>query len=199
MNVLIIYAHPNHESFNWAILQQIKRGLDESENKVTLIDLYEERFDPVLKFDSYIKRRELHRDPETEKYRNLFTQAEHLIFIYPIWWYGPPAILKGFIDRVFASGFAYTYDSNLPKGLLKGKTAWVVYTIDSPKWYVKLFRLNIEWINMKNAVLKFCGFGKVERLMFSGLKRSNQKKREKWLQYLYIRGKKLGRKFVKDI
>lgn len=191
MNVLVIYAHPNHESFNWAILQQIQKGLNESGNTVTLIDLYQEQFDPVLKFDSTHKRRYLHQDPETERYRVLISQADHLIFIYPIWWYGLPAILKGFIDRVFASGFAYTYDGNLPKGLLKGKTAWVVYTIDSPKWYVTLFRLNIEWINMKNAILKFCGIGKVERLMFAGLKGSNLKKREKWLQNLYIRAKNL--------
>ena len=193
MDVLIIYAHPNHESFNGAIFHQVKKGLEDSGKKAKLIDLYKEGFDPVLKFDSCNKRRDLNKDSEMKKYRNLITQADHVIFIYPIWWYGPPAILKGFIDRVFAKEFAYSYDGNIPKGLLKDKTAWVVYTMDSPKWYVTFFRFNIEWINIKNAVLKFCGFGKVERLMFSGLKGSSQQKRKKWLQHLYIRSKDLGK------
>lgn len=192
MNVLIIYAHPNQESFNGAILAQVKKGLEETTNSVTIIDLYQEEFDPVLRFNSTNKGRYLHQDPETEKYRTLIHQADHLIFIYPIWWYGLPAILKGFIDRVFVSEFAYTYDDKLPKGLLKGKSAWAVYTIDSPKWYVTFFHRSMEWRNIKNAILKFCGFGKVERLMFAGLKESNRLRREKWLQYLYNRAKNLG-------
>lgn len=191
MKILIVYAHPNPASFNGAALEQVEQGLAEASHDVTIIDLYQENFDPVLRFNSDKKRRDLHLDPEMEKYRKLIGEADHLIFIYPIWWYGPPAILKGFIDRVFVSGFAYTYEANLPKGMLRNKTAWVIYTLDSPKWYISLFRLNTEWITMKNAVLKFCGFGKVERLMFPGLKHSDQTKREKWLSYLYNRAKNL--------
>jgi len=52
---------------------------------------------------------DLHKDPEMAKYRDLITWADHLIFIFPIWWSGMPAILKGFIDRVFAADFAYSY------------------------------------------------------------------------------------------
>lgn len=193
MKVLIIYAHPNPESFNNAILQRIIQGLEEVSHShdFSVIDLYKENFNPVLRFDSNKKRRDLHLDPETAYYRKLISEAEHVIFIYPIWWYGPPAILKGFIDRVFSSGFAYTYEGNLPKGLLKNKTAWVIYTIDSPKWYISLFRSNAEWIIMKKAVLKFCGFRKIERFMFSGFKNSKKQKREKWLNYLYNRAKSL--------
>ncbi|KLU59360.1 general stress protein 14 [Peptococcaceae bacterium CEB3] len=192
MKVLIVYAHPNPESFNAAVLEHIKRGLTETSHNFTVIDLYQEGFDPVLRFDAERKRRDLCQDPATEKYRELVRQADHLIFIYPIWWSGPPAILKGFIDRVFVSEFAYTYEGNLPKGLLKNKTAWVVYTADSPGWYISLIRCNTEWTTMKRAVLKFCGFGKIERLMFAGLKHSDRGKREKWLTDLYNRARTLG-------
>lgn len=191
MNVLIVYTHPNQTSFNYAILQHVQRGLREAGHNIEVIDLYQENFDPVLRFDSERKRRDLYLDPETEKYRKLIKKANHIIFIYPIWWYSLPAILKGFIDRVFVLDFAYTYEGNIPKGLLKNKTAWLIYTIDSPKWYISIFRFNIEWITMKKAILKFCGFGKVERLMFSSLKKSDEQKREKWLDYLFKRAKNL--------
>ncbi|WP_019007707.1 NAD(P)H-dependent oxidoreductase [Cohnella laeviribosi] len=185
MNVLIIYAHPNPKSFNGAILNEVKRGLQEAGHKYTLIDLYKDNFNPVLIYNDKIRRSELKNDSETAHYRELVRQADHLIFIYPVWWYSVPAILKGFFDRVFVSGFAYQYDGMVPKGLLKGKSAWVIYTIDSPGWYVRLVRRNVEWTVIREAILKFCGIRKVKRFMFAGVKRSSQKRREKWLEYLY--------------
>ena len=62
-----------------------------------------------MRFDDTHKRRDLSTVPDMEKYRNLITWADQIIFIYPIWWSGMPAMLKGFIDRVFTAGFAYSY------------------------------------------------------------------------------------------
>lgn len=185
MKVLIIYAHPDKDSLNHAILEQVLKGLRQAKHEYTLIDLYQENFNPILVFNQDSRRRDLHENPEMEPYRKLVSEADHLIFIYPIWWYGLPAILKGFIDRVFVSGFAYTYKGALPKGLLKNKSAWVIYTIDSPRWYVSLFRLNAEWIVMKRAVLQFCGIKKVKRIMFAGVKTSSVERRTKWLNRVF--------------
>lgn len=71
---------------------------------------------------------------------------------------GMPAILKGFIDRIFVAGFAYKYEGTLPKGLLKGKKAWVINTLDSPLWYVALLYRSADWIIMKRGVLRFAAF-----------------------------------------
>ncbi|MDY0282524.1 MAG: NAD(P)H-dependent oxidoreductase [Salinivirgaceae bacterium] len=185
MNVLIVYAHPNPQSFNAAILKEVERGLQEAGHTYTVIDLYKDNFDPVLVYNDKIRRRDLKNHPETAHYRELVRQADHLIFIFPVWWYGVPAILKGFFDRVFVSGFAYRYDGVVPKGLLKGKSAWVVYTIDSPGWYVRLVRRSAEWTVIRDAVLKFCGIRKAKRFMFAGVKRSSLKRRQRWLAYLY--------------
>ena len=193
MNTLILYAHPNEQSFNHEILNRITTGLREGGHTFKVLDLYKEKFDPVLIFNEDKKRRFLAHDEEMEGYRNLVKEADHIIFIYPIWWYGMPAILKGFIDRVFVSDFAYTYEGSLPKGLLKNKSAWVIYTLDSPSWYVRFFRFNAEWIIMKHAILKFCGFGKIKRFMFAGLKNSKREQRYKWLNHLYHTAKKLGK------
>lgn len=101
-----------------------------------------------------------------------------------------PAILKGFIDKVFVSGFAYTSKGKFPKGLLVDKSAWVMYTIDSPSWFVRLVRRNIEWIVMRDAILKYCGIKCVRRMMFAGVKNSNLKSRQKWLNYVYLQASK---------
>lgn len=192
MNVLIIYAHPNPNSFNHAVLEKVKKGLHESDHDVTIIDLYKENFDPVLKFDDTFRRRDLKDDPRTERYRTLVKNADHFIFIYPVWWYGLPAILKGFLDRVFVAGFAYTYEGLLPKGLLAGKSAWVIYSIDSPNWFVRLVRRNTEWTVMKKAILQFCGIRSVKRMMMAGMKGISLKKREKWLEFVYQKSRQLS-------
>jgi NAD(P)H dehydrogenase (quinone) len=144
MNVLIVYAHPNKNSFNHAILDEVVRGIQDGNHCCQVIDLYKDGFNPILVFNEEKKRSDLLNDKETESYRDLVRNANHLIFIYPIWWYGMPAILKGFIDRVFVSGFAYSTSGRMPKGLLGDKSAWVLYTIDSPSWFVKLFRRSVE-------------------------------------------------------
>lgn len=94
MKVLIVYAHPNLESFNGAVLQQVRQGLEEAGHEVEIVDLYRENFDPVLRFNSEKKKRDICCDPETEKYRQLVKKAEHLVFIYPIWWSGIAASIK---------------------------------------------------------------------------------------------------------
>lgn len=190
MNVLIIYAHPNKKSYNYAVLEQVKRGLEDGKHVFNSIDLYEDNFNPVLVYNDKIKRSDLVENEEMKAYREMINQADHLIFIYPIWWFGMPAILKGFIDRVFVSGFAYTSEGGVPKGLLQNKTAWVVYTIDSPSWFVKLFRRNVEWIIMREAILNYCGIKHVKRMMFAGVKNSSIKKRQKWLDYIYHQAKR---------
>ena len=106
MKTLIIYTHPSPTGFNAAILKEVQSNLSKK-HEVKTLDLYAENFDPILRFDQEHRRRDLHKDPEMAKYRDLITWADQLIFIFPIWWSSMPAILKGFIDRVFAADFAY--------------------------------------------------------------------------------------------
>ncbi|PFY86190.1 NAD(P)H-dependent oxidoreductase [Bacillus pseudomycoides] len=191
MNVLIIYAHPNPSSFNAAILEHVQKGLQETNHFVTLLDLYKEQFNPVLIFNEDKRRHDLVYEEETEKYRRLIKEADFFIFIYPIWWWGMPAILKGFIDRVFVTGFAYKYEGALPKGLLIGKKAWVINTLDSPLWYVALLYRSADWVIMKKGILRFCGIRQIKRSVFQSVKTSKAIKREKWLLEMQEKAKKL--------
>jgi NAD(P)H dehydrogenase (quinone) len=89
------------------------------------------------------------------------------------------------------SGFAFKYDGKLPKGLLKNKSAWVIYTIDSPSFYIRLFRNNAEWTVVRDAVLKFCGIKNIKRTRLTSVKHSTYETRQKWLQKIYQLSKKL--------
>lgn len=168
MNTLIIYAHPNHDSLNAAVLKTVEENLSDNHTVKTL-DLYKENFNPVLRFDEEHPRRDLDKDPEMKVYRDLVTWADQLIFIFPIWWGGMPAILKGFIDRVFVSGFAYSYQGNTSVAHLKGKVAWIITTHDTPKLIAKLFVQDYGRI-LKNQVLAMCGIKPVKHTEITHVK-----------------------------
>ena len=97
MKVLIVYAYPNHQGLNAQILARVQAGLA-GRHEVKTLDLYlehkEKGFDPCLVFDQDHKRRDLDKDPQMAPYRDLVTWADHLIFIYPIWWGGIIQSLK---------------------------------------------------------------------------------------------------------
>ena len=179
MNILIIYAHPNCKSFNNAILKQVESSIS-STHKIKTIDLYKENFDPVLKFDEKNKRRDLAKSPETCKYRDMIKEADKLIFIFPIWWSGMPAILKGFIDRVFVSGFAYSYKKIGLEGHLKGKSAWIITTMNAPSVILPFF--NDYGKVLKNQILKPCGITPVKLTTLAQVESSSQEKRKLYLE-----------------
>lgn len=98
MNSLIIYAHPNPNSFNYAILQTTVQKLQQKQHEIRIRDLYEMNFNPVLKEDYFTKHNPAVSKAIQEEQMH-FSWAKQLIFIYPTWWNGMPAILKGYIEK----------------------------------------------------------------------------------------------------
>lgn len=117
MNHLIVYAHPRKESFNHAIMETAVQGLQEKGHEVVVRDLYAMEFEPVISNSEILGG--IGEDIEQEQ--EYLKWADVIIFIYPIWWTGLPAIVKGYIERVFTYGFAYRYVNGEQMGLLKGK------------------------------------------------------------------------------
>ena len=117
--------------------------------------------------------------------------ADHLVLVYPNWWGTYPALLKGFIDRVFLPNFAFKYsaDSPLPAKLLKGKTARLIVTMDTPKWYYCLIYKSPGHNSMKKGILEFCGVSPVKISAFATIISSDDKKRTKWLDEVKELGK----------
>lgn len=128
MKHLIIYAHPNKESLNAFFKQAIMQSLQQKGNEVIVRDLYALSFNPVLSPKDITGQMKGIVSPEIQEEQDYIAWADALTFIYPVWWTGMPAIMKGYIDRVLSYGFAYRYDQGVQQGLLTGKSAIVVNT-----------------------------------------------------------------------
>lgn len=111
MNHLIVFAHPHQESFNRAILDTAVRALQTKGHEVHVRDLYQLGFNPVLTGEDTAEMKKGSTPADIQAEQAFITKADVITFVYPVWWTGLPAILKGYVDRVFAYGFAYQYNS----------------------------------------------------------------------------------------
>ncbi len=120
MNTLIVYTHPYDGSFNNHVLNTVKETRLEQGENVDIIDLYADNFDGIMRAeDLKLFGQGRYADELAEGYMNRLKAADEVIFIFPVWWYGTPAMLKGFFDKVLLKGHTYTQDENKNmKGLL---------------------------------------------------------------------------------
>ncbi|MDP3836820.1 MAG: NAD(P)H-dependent oxidoreductase [bacterium] len=132
---LIIYANPRHDGHGGYLLEQVEKGFENYGADFETIDLYRIGYDPVLKETELYSTGNRHIDAQNLLFQEKIKTASSLLFIYPTWWQAPPAMLKGFIDRVFTSGFSFTYAYGLPVGLLKNKKAAAFTSSGSPSFY----------------------------------------------------------------
>ncbi|GJM34569.1 MAG: NAD(P)H dehydrogenase [Saprospiraceae bacterium] len=128
MKYLIIYAHPNQDSLNSYFKQSIYEFIQSTGHEVEIRDLYQLNFNPVLSLEDMHGQRKGEVAADVKIEQNFINWADCLIVIHPIWWTGLPAIMKGYIDRVFSYGFAYRYDNGVQKGLLKEKQVIIINT-----------------------------------------------------------------------
>lgn len=188
--VVIINGHPDKESLCTSLAEKYKSGADSSGAECNLINLLDLDFSPILKY-GYRKRTEL--EPDLLKAKDLILGSDHLVFVYPIWWGTQPALLKGFIDRLFLPGITFKTRENslFWDKLLQGKSARLIVTMDTPKWYYSLIYRSPGHNAMKKGTLGFCGVKPVRITSLTPVKLSNDKKRDKWLQKVYYLGKQL--------
>lgn len=139
MRVLIIYCHPSTTSFTAAVLAQTLATLHAANHETEVIDLYRQGFNPVMGLQEW---QGYHTPGENEKpvadHLAALRRADGLLFIYPTWWYGQPAMLKGWLDRVLLPHgvFAMPEPGKPIRGLLQNITRiGVLTTLGSPKWW----------------------------------------------------------------
>ncbi|MFC5450069.1 NAD(P)H-dependent oxidoreductase [Paenibacillus aestuarii] len=182
MNMLVIFTHPNHQSLSYAFLQQVLQGCRENEaiQEVKVLDLYEEAFNPVLVFNEKKRRRDMHTAPDLAVYREQLLWADKIVMIYPIWWGRPPAMLLGYIDQMFASGFAYRDGRGLlPEGLLKGKSAVCISTMKGPALYPLFWLNNAHKVLLRRALFSFVGIKRVKFFEFGRMEQTDGKQTRK--------------------
>lgn len=135
MKTLVIYTHPYDGSFNNHIFNTVKETRLSQGNEVDVIDLYADNFDGIMRGDDLrLFSKGEYFDTKAEDYMNRLKAADEVIFIFPVWWYGAPAMLKGFFDKVLLKGHTYTQDENKNiKGLLNVSKSAVLTTANITK------------------------------------------------------------------
>jgi len=189
--IALINGHPNHESFNFALAEAYKKGVENSGAEIKEIIIRDLVFNPNLQF-GYQKRMDL--EPDLLKAWEIIQWADHLVWVHPIWWGGLPAITKGLIDRLFLPGLAFKYRENSVwwDKFLTGKTAHIITTIDQPGWYYRMFYGRPSINQLKKSTLEFCGVKPVKVTYIGIIKNSKEEQRQKWIGKVYSLGRKLN-------
>jgi putative NADPH-quinone reductase len=185
MQITVIVAHPDRHSFNHAIAQTAVDHLRRNGHDVVSHDLYAERFDPILLADEISE--EAHLSQAIKLHCEEISQAQGIIIIHPNWWGQPPAILKGWVDRVLRPGVAYGFveddkGEGVPVGLLRANTAIVLNTSNTQsERELQVFGDPLENL-WKNCIFDLCGVKTFYRETFSVVITSTIKQRQEWLQ-----------------
>ena len=180
-NIVVILGHPDSLSYCGALATAYAQAAQEAGCNVKLFKLGEITFDQTL-HHGYNKRQEL--ESGLVEIQQAITWANHLVFVYPIWWGAMPALLKGFFDRVFLPGYAFKYrdKSQLWDKLLAGRSAHVIVTMDTPPWYFRLIYKMPGHHQIKKTILEFCGVKPVKITSLGPVRFASSAQRDKWLQ-----------------
>jgi NAD(P)H dehydrogenase (quinone) len=184
MKILVILGHPDKISFNHAIAKSCVNRLIENEHKVIFHDLYEESFNSTLDKEEIPIDGTV--DDKIRQHCQDLVSSDGIIIIHPNWWGQPPAILKGWVDRVFRPGVAYKFiegdnGEGVPIGLLNAKVGIVFNTSNTSEFRENnIFKDPLETI-WKNCILKLCGVNQFERRMFRIIVNSDIVQRQNWL------------------
>jgi NAD(P)H dehydrogenase (quinone) len=185
MKISIVLAHPDPASFNAAIGKVVRETLMKDGHVVAYHDLYAEQFDPLLQRDEIPKEAQL--DPVLRRHCEEIAHAEGIVVVHPNWWGQPPAILKGWVDRVLRPGTAYEFlegdgGEGVPQGLLRAHTALVFNTSNTaPEREVAVFGDPLERI-WKDCIFGLCGVSRFYRQTFGIMVLSTPAQRTSWLQ-----------------
>jgi NAD(P)H dehydrogenase (quinone) len=184
MHTLVILAHPYAKSYCHALYQRVTQQLEQAGHTVDRLHLDEENFDPVMRSaDLAVYSRGQSADPAVPAYQARIEAAEQLVFIFPIWWEVMPALLKGFLDKVFTNGWAYTPSRFGVTGRLKHiQRAVVVTTMNTPKWAYRWLYGDAVQRALVRGTLRKCGVQKVQWIALSPVSHATDAKRTAWLE-----------------
>lgn len=158
MKHLIIFAHPSKNSFSFKLKDALRASSIKKGWECTVRDLYDMKFDPVLWPDDLAELSKGNTNELIAKEQKFISEADVISVVYPLWWAGFPAILKGYIDKVLAYGFAYKAEANGIKGLLSGKKVYLFTSMGNTlEQYEQKGLLDAFKKIQGGEVFEFCG------------------------------------------
>ncbi len=180
MKHLIVYAHPIKQSLNGYFKTTLEEYLIEN-HEVEVRDLYQLNFNPVLSVGDMAGQRKGEVCEDVKKEQGYIVWADCITFIYPIWWTGMPAMMKGYIDRVFSYGFAYRYDSGIQKGMLKGKQVTIINTHGkSDAEYSAIGMDKALSLTLDTGIYIYCGLEINKHFFFDQADRADEERISDW-------------------
>jgi NAD(P)H dehydrogenase (quinone) len=158
VHVLAVFAHPRRDSFSGAILDSLQSGLTKAGHTVEVADLYREGFDPRLHPEDYAQFESLPMPPDVLAEQKRVERADALAFVFPVWWWSLPAMLKGWIDRVFSSGWAYDFTPGHSRGLLRDRPTLVLCAAGSREVTYRKYGYDAAMrTQIDVGILAYCG------------------------------------------
>ncbi len=177
--VLVINGNPVKGSYCEGLAKAYIKGARNSELLVEYLNLRELEFNPNLMF-GYSQRMQL--EPDLVNAIDKIKHADQIVWVFPLWWHGTPALLKGFVDRIFLPEVAYkSGKGKLPQKLLRGKSSRLIITCDTPKWYNLLVLKNPAVNQFKKGILHYVGIKPVRITYITPIKNSTENFRKNWL------------------
>ena len=180
-NILVILGHPSNTSYSAALAEAYVQGAQDAGHSVRVLRLADLTFDPILR-GSNPHHRSL--EPDLLAAQQSIAWAQHIAWVFPVWWGGIPALLKGFLDRSFTSGWGYKFNagSPFPVPLLTGRSAHMLVPLDTPPWYYRWMYRMPAIHQMRKTTLEFCGIQPVKTRLFGPVISSTPAQRTTWLQ-----------------
>jgi NAD(P)H dehydrogenase (quinone) len=163
----VVFSHPRRNSFSGAILDSFSAGLRAQGHSVEVADLYGEGFDPRLKSDDFAQFEDRPMPADIRFQQARVDRADALAFVFPVWWWSLPAMLKGWIDRVWSSGWAYTFTAERSQGLLVDRPTILLCTAGSrATTYVKYGYDLAMHTQIAVGILSYCGIHDIATHVF---------------------------------
>src|SRR3989344_9528905 len=192
--ILVLLGHPDKSGMCGALADAYEAGAREAGHDVARLNIGEMQFDPIL-HRGYRERQDL--EPDLTRFQELVTAADHFVVVYPVWWVGMPAILKGLFDRVWLPGSAFRY-IKLANGrrsmfwhrLFRGKTARIIMTSGTHPFLVRFLPGNVN-AQLRWGILWFAGFS-VRTTWFGPAENVPESRKTRWL----ARGSSLRRRGI---
>ena len=180
--IAVILGHPadKHSSLCEALAESYRHGAITGGHQVNLIKVSRLAFDPIL-HEGYKVEQAL--EPDIQQVQEKIRAADHLVFVYPLWQFMIPALLKGFMERTFTPGFAYATNVKNPfrARLLVGKSARLIQTMGMPAFIYRLVFMARGAKAFKN-LLNFCGISPVKTTYFGSIDGTDDKKCQQYLK-----------------
>jgi len=184
--ILVLSGSPKSSSFSEQLAESYATAASEH-HEVRVLKISEMQFNPDLSA-GYHQSQALEEDLIV--FQTAIEWAEHLVITTPIWWGTLPAKFKGVFDRAFLPGFAFSYEKGktIPKKLLKGKTARILMTMDTPTWYYRYVQGAPALKQLKITTLGFCGFKGIRSHMLGPMISANDSQKDQWIQMAHRLG-----------